>query len=43
MFQAHIMDLLHGEAHSPSGCLKEAHEIEWVNDPEDDTPLITNC
>ena len=37
------MDPLHGEAHSPSGCLKEVHEIEWVNDPDDDTPLISNC
>ena len=41
-FWAPIMDPLQGEAHSPSGCLKEAHEIEWVNDPDDDIPLKPN-
>ena len=42
MLQASIMDPLQGEAHSPSGHLKEAHEIEWVNDPDDDIPLKPN-
>jgi hypothetical protein len=26
----------HGEACTPNGGLKEAHEISWVNDPDDD-------
>ena len=26
----------YGEACTPNGGLKEAHEIEWVNDPDDD-------
>ena len=42
MFQAPIMDPLQGEARSPSGHLKEAHKIEWVNDPDDDIPLKPN-
>ena len=25
----------YGEACTPNGGLKEAHEIEWVNDPDD--------
>ena len=29
------------EACTPNGGLKEAHEIEWVNDPDDATP-VTN-
>ena len=32
---------LFGEACTPNGGLKEAHEIEWVNDPDDATP-VTN-
>ena len=30
-----------GEACTPNSGLKEAHEIEWVNDPDDATP-VTN-
>jgi hypothetical protein len=30
-----------GEACTPNGRLKEAHEMEWVNDPDDDC-AITN-
>jgi hypothetical protein len=33
----------YGEAHTPNGGLKEAHEIEWVFDPDDDTPVIPDC
>jgi hypothetical protein len=25
----------YGEACTPNGGLKEAHEIEWINDPDD--------
>jgi hypothetical protein len=31
-----------GEACNPDGSLKEAHEIEWFNDP-DDASAITIC
>jgi hypothetical protein len=31
----------YGEACTPNGGLKEAHEIEWVNDPDDATS-VTN-
>jgi hypothetical protein len=29
----------HGEACTLDGGLKEAHEIDWVNDPDDLTPM----
>ena len=35
------MDTLYGEARTPNGGLKEAHEIVWYNDPDDELP-ITN-
>jgi hypothetical protein len=34
---------LQGEAIGPDSRLKEAHEIEWVYDLDDDAPAITNC
>lgn len=28
-----------GEARNPNGSLKEAHKIEWFNDPDDPFPI----
>jgi hypothetical protein len=30
----------YGEACTPSGGLKDADDINWVNDPDDPTPVI---
>jgi hypothetical protein len=31
-----------GDACTPDGGLKEAHEIKWVNDPDDDCEMTNH-
>ena len=38
---AQMPNKLPGDACTPNGGLKEAHEISWVNDPDNDDTAMT--